>query len=93
VEALRRGGRLDHIYDEATRQAAAITAEFRRQAFGAVELIGSGLMRANPKISPVLAYEGALIQLFRLLFILKAPLQTPSLLSSLKHSSPTLPLV
>jgi hypothetical protein len=72
VEALRRGGRLDHIYDEATRQAAAITAELRRQAFGAVELIGSGLMRANPKISPVLAYEGALIQLFRLLFILKA---------------------
>ena len=71
-EALRRGGRLDHIYDEATRQAAAITAELRRQAFGAVELIGSGLMNANPKISPVLAYEAALIQLFRLLFILKA---------------------
>ena len=72
VEALRSGGRLDKIYDEATRHAAAITAELRRQAFGAVELIASAIMRANPKTTPSLAYEAALIQLFRLLFILKA---------------------
>lgn len=72
VEAVRRGGRLDQIYDEATRHAAAITAELRRQAFGAVELIGSALMRASPRTSRSLAYEAALIQLFRLLFILKA---------------------
>jgi len=71
-EALRRGGRLDRLYDDATRQAAGITAELRRQAFGAVELIGSGLLRSNPRISPALAYEASLIQLFRLLFILKA---------------------
>jgi len=72
VEALRRGGRLDKIYEEATRHAAAITAELRRQAFGAVELIASAIMQASPKTSPALAYEAALIQLFRLLFILKA---------------------
>jgi hypothetical protein len=72
VEALRSGGRLDKIYDEATRHAAAITAELRRQAFGAVELIASAIMRANPRTPPSLAYEAALIQLFRLLFILKA---------------------
>jgi len=72
VEALRRGGRLDKIYEEATRHAAAITAELRRQAFGAVELIASAIMQASPKTSPGLAYEAALIQLFRLLFILKA---------------------
>lgn len=30
VESLRLGGRLDKIYDEATRHAAAITAELRR---------------------------------------------------------------
>lgn len=79
-EALRAGGRLDQIYDAATRQAAGITAELRRQAFGAVELIGSGLMRSNPRISPMLAYQAALIQLFRLLFILKA--EADGLLSS-----------
>ena len=72
VESLRLGGRLDKIYDEATRHAAAITAELQRQAFGAVELIASALMRTSAKISPSLAYEAALIQLFRLLFILKA---------------------
>jgi len=72
AEGLRRGGRLDKIYEEATRQAAAITAELRRQAFGAVELIASGIMRASPGTSPALAYGAALIQLFRLLFILKA---------------------
>lgn len=72
VEALRSGGRLDKIYDEATRHASAITAELRRQAFGAVELIASAIMRASPKTTPSLAYEAALIQLFRLLFILKA---------------------
>lgn len=72
VEALRNGGRLDKIYDEATRNAAAITAELRRQAYGAVELIASAIMRASPSASPRLAYEAALIQLFRLLFILKA---------------------
>ncbi len=72
VEALRNGGRLDKIYDEATRHAAAITAELRRQAFGAVELIASAIMRASPNTTPPLAYEAALIQLFRLLFILKA---------------------
>jgi hypothetical protein len=72
VEALRPGGRLDKIYDDATRHAAAITAELRRQAFGAVELMGSAIMRASPRTSPLLAYEAALIQLFRLLFILKA---------------------
>jgi hypothetical protein len=72
VEALRHGGRLDKIYDEATRHASAITAELRRQAFGAVELIASAIMRASPKTTPSLAYEAALIQLFRLLFILKA---------------------
>jgi hypothetical protein len=72
VEALRRGGRLDKIYEEATRHAAAITAVLRRQAFGAVELIASAIMRASPKTAPSLAYEAALIQLFRLLFILKA---------------------
>ncbi|MBZ5516833.1 MAG: N-6 DNA methylase [Acidobacteriia bacterium] len=72
VEALRSGGRLDKIYDEATRHAAAITAELRRQAFGAVELIASAIMRASPKTPHLLAYEAALIQLFRLLFILKA---------------------
>lgn len=72
VEALRSGGRLDKIYDEATRHAAAITAELRRQAFGAVELIASAIMRASPKTTPSLAYQAALIQLFRLLFILKA---------------------
>jgi hypothetical protein len=72
VEALRKGGRLDKIYDEATRHAAAITAELRRQAFGAVELIASAVMRASPSAVPRLAYEAALIQLFRLLFILKA---------------------
>lgn len=71
-DALRRGGRLDHLYQEATRQAAAVTAELRRQAYGAVELLGSGLMKAKPDCSPVLAYEASLIQLFRLLFILKA---------------------
>jgi hypothetical protein len=72
VEALQRGGRLDSVYDQATRRAAAITAELRRQAYGAVELIASAIMRANPSASPQLAYEAALIQLFRLLFILKA---------------------
>ncbi len=72
VEALRSGGRLDKIYDEATRNAAAITAELRRQAFGAFELIASAIMRASPPALPRLAYEAALIQLFRLLFILKA---------------------
>jgi hypothetical protein len=72
VEALRNGGRLDKIYDEATRHAAAITAELRRQAFGAVELVASAIMRASPRTTPSLAYEAALIQLFRLLFILKA---------------------
>lgn len=72
ADALRKGGRLDRIYDEANRQAAAITAELRKQAFGAVELIGSGIMRCRPEISPHLAYNAALIQLFRLLFILKA---------------------
>jgi hypothetical protein len=72
VEALERGGRLDKIYEDATRQAAGITAELRRQAFGAVELIASAIMRAAPKTSASLAYEAALIQLFRLLFILKA---------------------
>jgi len=72
VEALHTGGRLDKIYDEATRHAAAITAELRRQAFGAVELLASAIMRASPKTTPSLAYEAALIQLFRLLFILKA---------------------
>jgi hypothetical protein len=71
-EALRRGGRLDRIYDAATRHAAAITAELRKQAFGAVELIASGIMRASSASSPQLAYEAALIYLFRLLFILKA---------------------
>jgi len=71
-EALRNGGRLDKIYDEATRHAAAITAELRRQAFGAVELLASSIMRASPNTPPSLAYEAALIQLFRLLFILKA---------------------
>lgn len=72
VEALRPGGRLDKIYEEATRHSAGITAELRRQAFGAVELIASAIMRAAAKTSPSLAYEAALIQLFRLLFILKA---------------------
>jgi hypothetical protein len=72
VEALRNGGRLDKIYDEATRHAAGITAELRRQAFGAVELLASAIMRASPNTPPSLAYEAALIQLFRLLFILKA---------------------
>jgi len=72
VEALRSGGRLDKIYDEATRHASAITAELRRQAFGAVELIASAIMRASPNTTPSLAYQAALIQLFRLLFILKA---------------------
>jgi len=72
AEALRNGGRLDKIYDEATRHAAAITAELRRQAFGAVELLASSIMRASPNTPPSLAYEAALIQLFRLLFILKA---------------------
>jgi type I restriction-modification system DNA methylase subunit len=71
-EALRNAGRLDKIYDEATRHAAAITAELRRQAFGAVELLASAIMRASPNTAPLLAYEAALIQLFRLLFILKA---------------------
>ncbi|HEV2378927.1 MAG TPA: hypothetical protein VG206_03915 [Terriglobia bacterium] len=72
AEALEPGGRLDSIYEQATRRAAAITAELRRQAFGAVELIASAIMRASPSASPQLAYEAALIQLFRLLFILKA---------------------
>jgi len=72
AEALRDGGRLDKIYDEATRHAAAITAELRRQAFGAVELLASAIMGASPSTAPSLAYEAALIQLFRLLFILKA---------------------
>jgi hypothetical protein len=72
AEALEPGGRLDSIYEQATRRAAAITAELRRQAFGAVELISSAIMRASPSASRQLAYEAALIQLFRLLFILKA---------------------
>jgi hypothetical protein len=72
VEALQQRGRLDSIYDQASRRAAAITAELRQQAYGAVELIASAIMRANPSASPELAYEAALIQLFRLLFILKA---------------------
>ncbi|HET9790324.1 MAG TPA: hypothetical protein VFR08_03405 [Candidatus Angelobacter sp.] len=43
-DALRRGGRLDRIYDEATRQAAGITAELRR---------GPPLRRALPKQSSI----------------------------------------
>jgi hypothetical protein len=54
VDAVRKGGRLDQIYNEATSHAAAITAELRRQAFGAVELIGSAIMRATPHTSPSL---------------------------------------
>ncbi len=45
VEALRSGGRLDKIYDEATRHASAITAELRRLAFGAGEL---SILPADP---------------------------------------------
>jgi hypothetical protein len=72
VEALHSDGRLDKIYDEATRHAAAITKELRGQAYGAVELIASALMRVSPETAPSLAYQAALIQLFRLLFVLKA---------------------
>jgi hypothetical protein len=52
---------LDAIYEQATRRAAAITAELRRQAFGAVELLSSAIMRAGPSASRRLAYDAALI--------------------------------